>query len=254
MRGFLAVCILLIVAGEISTAAGAPFVGIALDAVAVALLASSRWHFTPSGTQSPPDALMQACVVIAMLPIMRLLSVTMPLKRVSDLGWYVLIGLPLLPILMRLMGEQPHLRLQLRASGKYLSQGLIALIGIPLGMFGYVIAHPDRLASGSLLHNPVVAFVILTVFSGLLEEVLFRGLLSDAIERFFGPLVGILGASALFAIFNAGAGGLWFAIFALYYGFTFALIARRTGSLVGVSLAHGLLNTGLIVVWPRVWG
>jgi membrane protease YdiL (CAAX protease family) len=129
---------------------------------------------------------------------------------------------------------------------------VIALGGIPLGLLGYAIAQPKPLPSGELLNNPVVAFIILTIFTGLMEEILFRGLLTDSAERFFGPVAGTLGVSVLFAVFNVG-GGLWFAIFALYYGLTFSLIVRRTGSLVGVTIAHGLLNTGLLVIWPQVF-
>lgn len=253
MRTYLVVCALVIAIAELAIAADASTVGLLFDGAAVLLLASNRWHFAPSGTQSPPQALSTACAVLALLPIMRLLSVTMPHKRVAEMGWYVLIGLPLLAVMIPLMGEQEDLRKMLRLQGKYLSQGMIALGGIPLGLLGYAIAQPKPLPSGQLLNSPVVAFIILTIFTGLMEEILFRGLLTDSAERFFGPVLGTLGVTVLFAVFNVG-GGLWFAIFALYYGLTFSLIVRRTGSLIGVTLAHGVLNTGLLVIWPQVFG
>lgn len=253
MRGYLALCTVLVVAAELAIAGGAFSTGLLLDGAAVLLLFSNRWHVAPGGTQAPPDALSSACAVLALLPIMRLLSVTMPHKNIPEMGWYVAIGLPMLLVLIPLMGEQERLRTMLRIRGKVLSQGAIALLGIPLGMLAYAIAQPKPLQDGPLLNNPVVAFIVLTIFTGLMEEILFRGLLPDAAERFFGPMTGMFGASVVFAVFNLG-GGLWFAIFALYYGFMFSLIVRRTGSLVGVTIAHGLLNTGLLVIWPQVWG
>lgn len=252
MRAYLLVCALVIVVAELAIAAGAAPAGLLLDGAAVLLLVSNRWHFAPSGTQAPPLELSSACAVLALLPIMRLVSVTMPHKRVSEMGWFVLIGLPLLAVLIPLMGEQQHLRKLLRLQGQYLSQSLVALSGIPLGLLGYAIAQPKPLPSGHLLNSPVVAFIILTIFTGLMEEILFRGLLTDVAERFFGPPLGMLGAGVMFAVFNV-SGGLWFAIFALYYGLMFGLVVRRTGSLVGVTVAHGLLNTGLLVIWPQVF-
>ena len=180
---------------------------------------------------------------------------TVPLKETAVIAMTAPVAtlLPMLLVLIPLMGEQERLRTMLRIRGKVLSQGAIALLGVPLGMLAYAIAQPKPLQDGPLLNNPVVAFIVLTIFTGLMEEILFRGLLPDAAERFFGPMTGMFGASVVFAVFNLG-GGLWFAIFALYYGFMFSLIVRRTGSLVGVTIAHGLLNTGLLVIWPQVWG
>ena len=106
MRTYLVVCALIIAIAELAIAADAAAVGLLLDGAAVLLLVSNRWHFAPSGNQAPPQGLSTACAVLALLPIMRLLSVTMPHKRVAEMGWYVLIGLPLLAVLIPLIQQE----------------------------------------------------------------------------------------------------------------------------------------------------
>ena len=46
------------------------------------------------------------------------------------------------------------------------------------------------------------------------------------------------------------AGFLWF--FVLMAGLFFGWVVKRTGSLLGVSLAHGIANIGLYLVFPFV--
>jgi membrane protease YdiL (CAAX protease family) len=42
-------------------------------------------------------------------------------------------------------------------------------------------------------------------------------------------------------------------IFVFAVGLAFAYAAVRTRSILGVTMAHGLLNLGLLVVWPALF-
>ena len=74
-----------------------------------------------------------------------------------------------------------------RARGRTVQQGAVALSGIPLGLIAYLIAKPEPLATGSDGMNYVLGPLILLVFSGLTEELLFRGALTVSLGRIMGP-------------------------------------------------------------------
>jgi hypothetical protein len=91
--------------------------------------------------------------------------------------------------------------------------------------------------------------LILLIFTGLLEELIFRGLLQYAAIRVLRGW-GVAYVAVLFAVLHLGYRSAYelllvFAV-ALLYGF----IALRTGSILGVSLSHGLTNISLYLIFP----
>jgi uncharacterized protein len=191
--------------------------------------------------------------IIALVPLARILSVTVPVEEISRLYWYAMVGAPLLLAawnVSRLSSFHPAgLGLRVRS---WPAQLQIGLAGVPLGLSAYVILRPDEITTFDLPHL-LVAAVVLLVLSGFVEEVIFRGLLQRGLAQAFGP-AGIPLASAIFAASYLGAGSAAYVAFIAVVGLVFGWAFERTGSLVGVSIAHGLLNLGLIVFWPAVLG
>jgi uncharacterized protein len=133
------------------------------------------------------------------------------------------------------------------ALGRDARHGWSALLGVALAVVVIVstrvAVHRWRWASG--LHNelrPVAkdltaaSITVIAVFSGLGEEMFFRGLLA--------PLVGVIIQAVLFGLLHQVRGPsrwvwvAWTTIVGLALGAIFAL----TGSLVGPIAAHALVN------------
>jgi LysM repeat protein len=138
----------------------------------------------------------------------------------------------------------------LRLSPRALSiQLLIGLSGILLGYIEYLILRPDPLVAELSLKQVWLPILILLVFTGLLEELIFRGVLqTNAVER-LGRL-GILYVAIVCTVLHLGYNSLLDIFFVFAVALLFGLLTFRTGSLLGVSLSHGLTNVALYLVFP----
>jgi membrane protease YdiL (CAAX protease family) len=84
-----------------------------------------------------------------------------------------------------------------------------------------------------------IVFYFLLV--GLVEELLFRGLVYRALVDWLNPGLAILGSAVGFGLWHLGwAGPL--ALFHVAIGLFFGLVRWRAGGIVGLIFAHGLLD------------
>lgn len=252
IRAFVVAAIGAVVGAEALIAFVDPLLGVGLDALIIAVLAWHRYIFAPTGKRAPSPALGVAAIALALLPIERILSLTMPAKKLVEIAWYELIGAPILAVLVVLCRIDPDLGRLARNRGRLGVQGAVAAAGIPLGLVGFLIARQPLPDAGPPALEYVVGPLILIVFTGLTEELLFRGALAVALERVGGKWLSIIATTLLFAAFHLDGGSLAFVPFAAAYGLAFALVVRWTGSLTGVVVAHGLLNVGMIILWPHL--
>jgi membrane protease YdiL (CAAX protease family) len=116
--------------------------------------------------------------------------------------------------------------------------GLTALVGpVPDPQGPYYDA-----AGGGLLPL-ILTFVFLAVLTPIGEEFLFRGVITNALLR-YGPVVGVLSSSAIFALTH----GINIALpTAFVVGIIAAEMMRRSGSIWPAVAVHGVNNLGLPV-------
>ncbi|MDA2813962.1 CPBP family intramembrane metalloprotease [Nocardiopsis sp. RSe5-2] len=87
----------------------------------------------------------------------------------------------------------------------------------------------------------VLTFLFLAILTPIGEEFLFRGVVTNALLR-YGPLVGVLGSSAVFAVFH----GLNYILpSAFIVGVIAAEVMRRSGSIWPAVAVHTVNNTAL---------
>jgi len=123
------------------------------------------------------------------------------------------------------------------------------LLGVALGLVELWILQPDPLISSLRWQELAVPVLILLVSTGFTEELVFRGVI-QRVSLESGLRYGILYVSILFALLHVGYGSLTDVAFVFAVGLLFGYLVARTGSLLGVSLAHGLTNVGLYLVVP----
>jgi membrane protease YdiL (CAAX protease family) len=189
-------------------------------------------------------------LALTLPPLLRILSLTIPIPQLPQIYWYAAIGLPmLLAIAWMNRGSKPMWMGSKLDRHGWLIQILIALTGIPFGAAAYWILKPKPIMSGSGWPGILLGAAILTVFGGYTEELVYRGTLQPAIQRAFGPS-GLWISSALYACMYIGSLSWGFVILAALTGLFFGFLMNRTNSILGVAAAHSLLNIGLILVWP----
>jgi hypothetical protein len=188
---------------------------------------------------------------LALAPLIRLLSLSMPLLQFPFTYWYLVIGAPLLLavwLVFRLIGYTRQ-EVGLAFGRRLPLQIAVALSGVALGYLEYKILKPAPLVESFSLQTIWLPAFILLVFTGFLEELIFRGLMQRASQPTIGKL-GVLYISILFAVLHIGYRSLTDILFVFLVGLYFGLIVTRTRSIFGVTLAHGLTNIALFLVFP----
>jgi membrane protease YdiL (CAAX protease family) len=191
-------------------------------------------------------------VSLAIVPLIRILNLTLPLAQFETIYWYPLIGIPLFGAVI--FGARVT-RLNSRAIGFRLTkqdvpvQLLIGLTGIGIGYIEYLILRPSPYISDLSWIKFWMPALILLVFTGFLDEIIFRGLLQTSATRELGRL-GILYVALVYAVLYIGSQSTLNILFVFSIAILFGVLAFHTGSLIGISLSHGLANITLYLVLP----
>lgn len=150
-----------------------------------------------------------------------------------------------------IMGVRPS-----RHTGGGSAQYLIAVCGVPLSYAAYKLFKPAETiiitgAHAAPRSEIIGGILVLAIFSGLLEELLFRGLVHEAAHASFGAS-GLYISAAIFGAAYIGTGSLEIVAFVVAVGAFFGWCYERTGSVVGVALAHAIISIGVFMVWPSI--
>jgi membrane protease YdiL (CAAX protease family) len=190
---------------------------------------------------------------LAFAPLIRILSLSLPLAELPILSWYLITSVPLFAaafVASRALGYSwRDLGLHLRGWPLQLAIGLTGLV---FGAVEYFILRPEPLAEGLELVYLWRPALILMVSTGLLEEMIFRGLMQRAAV---GVLAGsgVVYVALMFAVLHIGYRSLLDVVFVLAVGLFFGWVVQRTRSLLGVTLSHGLTNIGLFLIMPYLF-
>jgi membrane protease YdiL (CAAX protease family) len=210
------------------------------------LLAALLYHSSRVG----PGRERTFLICLAFAPLIRILSLALPLTRFPLVYWYAIVSLPLFAaalVAKRLMGYSWRaLGLTLR---HWPPQLIIGLSGIAFGVVEYWILRPEPLAPSFTWADLWGPALILLLCTGLVEELIFRGLLQRAAVDAFGRW-GILYVAVVYATLYIGYRSLAQVLFMLGAGLFFGWAVERTRSLLGAALAHGLTNVVLFLVMP----
>ncbi|MEE9202286.1 MAG: CPBP family intramembrane glutamic endopeptidase, partial [Dehalococcoidia bacterium] len=112
----------------------------------------------------------------------------------------------------------------------------------------YLIIHPKPLAAAFGLGIVFPALVLIAT-TGFVEELVFRGIMQRAFIEGVGRR-GIIYVSVVFAVLHIGYLFAADVAFVFVVSLFFAWMRERTGSLLGISLAHGITNAVLYLVAP----
>lgn len=192
----------------------------------------------------------QIYLALTLLPLLRILSLAMPIQQVAPIFRYVMTGIPLLisTVLVIRANGLPYLRLNLKGA-EWLFQVLIGASGIPLGIIASLLLVPPP----ELLDNPNLAWIFVlwvayTLFGAVMEEIIFRGIIQKALASTFG-FYSVLISTLLYAAMFLGTLSPGYVVFYGLTGFLFSLWVRLSDSILGVIVAHSLMNIVFLLVF-----
>lgn len=190
---------------------------------------------------------------LSLAPLIRMLSLSMPLVNFPVLYWYLIISVPLLVatiLAARNLGfSWDELGLAVR---KVPVQLLVGGTGLLLGAVEYYILRPEALVDTFSWQSILVPALILVACTGFGEELIFRGVMQRSSMRALGRL-GWIYVAVMFAVLHVGYKSVADVLFVFGVALMFGWVVEKTRSLVGVTLAHGLTNVVLFLIMP-FWG
>lgn len=190
--------------------------------------------------------------VLPLVPLIRILSLGLPLAAWPQITWYFAVSVPLFAAIAIVIQLEPWTRAELGLTLSSLPEQLaIGMAGLALGWIEYQILRPTPLSQELTWQALWLPALILVVSTGYLEELLFRGLLQSASIPVLGRWPAILFVTTLFAVLHIGYASLLDVGFVFAVGLAFSIIVARTQSLLGVTLAHSLTNISLFLLWPQ---
>ena len=201
-------------------------------------------------TDKALSGLLMALIIV---PLIRILSLSTPIAQFHYIHWFAVISIPVFIAIFACMYIQ---HLKSRDVGlalpelKYLHIQLATILAaVPFGIAEYHILKPGIIVELSFeaLLMPVVIMILCT---GFLEELGFRGLMQYHATRTMG-FYGIVFVSAVFGVLHVGNLSVLDVLLAFSISFVFSLVVRKTGSIFGVTISHGLINIVLFLIAPH---
>lgn len=187
---------------------------------------------------------------LSLVPLLRIISLSMPLTNIPQIWWYPIISTPLLIAVVVVMRTLNYRAADVGLALKRLPiQLIVAMTGILLGIVEYSILKPEAMVTELTWQAVWIPALVLLIFTGFAEELIFRGVLQYSAVRAFKGW-GIVYISLLFAILHTGFLSWQDVAFVFFVALFFGWIVKQTGSLLGVTLAHGLTNIVLFLLAP----
>jgi membrane protease YdiL (CAAX protease family) len=237
----------LIAAAEIVTSFHDPSYGLFFHSVlliSLLTLSALRQEANPSSS---------LLLSLALAPLTRIISLSLPLTYFPRYAWYLVASVPVFAATVTVMRVQgmglSDVGITLR---KPLAQACITLTGVPFGVIEYFILRPEPLAANMPLGSLMLLAAALIFSTGFVEELVFRGVLQGSAVKSLGEREGVVGVSAVFASLHIGWLSALDVIFVFSIGLLFGLTTLKTGSIVGVSLSHGVTNVVLFLAMPSL--
>ena len=243
---FIVTPMLMIIFAELIFFAGNISFAVWVHVITLVLLASSTIWLDESIVFKIYQALM-------LLPILRLVNMSMPIFFEMTLYSYVFIYAPLIIPIYFVLSHQKFTLAQIGITKKNFIKYLPAavMVGFILGDIEYITIRAGYLIPDLSFWNILKLSIVMILFVGFIEELIFRSVLQTRLEEAFGMFPGLIGASFMFGIMHSGYGTVYEIFFTSFAGFVVGVIFQRTRSLPLITIVHGCVNIFLFGIIPH---
>jgi uncharacterized protein len=230
-----------LIGAEIVAAAGAPVLAAAIDGTALAaLLVHSVLGDERRG---------RVYAALALIPLLRLSSLA--LAASDPVVLLVVSGVPVLLAVTLAAGalDVPG-ALHLWEIGRPV-QWHVACACMALAVFFAPLLGVPSVSPGASGGEVLLAALVTFLFVGVLEELIFRGVIQGTLDPLLGPL-SVPAADALFTATYVGSGSWPYIVLMAAFGFACGWWVRLSRSVAGVAVGHGLFSVVFLVLWPQL--
>ncbi|MCD5426006.1 MAG: CPBP family intramembrane metalloprotease [Methanosarcinaceae archaeon] len=197
------------------------------------------------------NQLIQSLVLLLQL---RLISMIMPIFFAMTIYHHAMIYAPLFIPIYILLVHQKFTMNEIGATFK--SFHIYVMAAIPIGMglawIGYHVIHPAYMIPDIRVPNLIIMAIIMIMFAGMAESLIFWSILQTRFEKVIGPLQGVLATSVLFGIMHSGHGNIYVIAFACFVGLIMGYIFHKTRSLPFIVSIFCINNIFLYGLFPHM--
>jgi uncharacterized protein len=127
------------------------------------------------------------------------------------------------------------------------------VIGLVMANTEYIVLGPNPLIPDLGWFNLTLLLVVMVVFVGFGEELIFRGFLQARVERHWGSKAALFVSAFVFALMHSGYSSVPYLFYVFFVGLVLAILFWKTRSLLFVALIHGFINFFLFSFLPYGW-
>ncbi len=198
-------------------------------------------------------------LLLAAIPLLRMLSMAMPVGLIQPLYRYPMVGIPVLVSIGIILKETnvPWSQIglqwpQIQRSDQIWENVLIAMSGLPLGLMGYYFADPIPLLTTFSWGAVIASTLVIIFYIAILEEVVFRGMVLTTLQNTFGQM-GILIATVLYTLMFASYHSIEGIILMGFSSLLYSWHVLESRSILAATISHTLMIVGMLIVWPIVF-
>lgn len=193
-------------------------------------------------------------LALTLAPLIRIMSLVMPLSNFPRIQWFIIVGIAVYISFIVLVIQQ---EIDIKKCGVRLPQtkhiplelGII-LLAVPMGFAEYLILKPEPFMSSFSIGSFIATILIFFIATGLMEELIFRGLIQKEAIETIGIWQGLLFVSILFAVLHIGNLSLLDVLLVFCIGGMYSLVVNKTKTIIGVTISHTITNVFLFVICP----
>jgi membrane protease YdiL (CAAX protease family) len=187
---------------------------------------------------------------LALVPLMRIISLTISEMNVPEIWLNLSVYSTLLIAAVVVARILKYSALDIGLDPQWPgTQLIVGGTGILLAFIGYPILRPEPLIAELSWQEVWLPALILLLYTGFVEELVFRGIIQRGAVEEFGRW-GIVYVSLLSAVLYIGFLPVTWVAFVFFISLYFGWIVKETSSILGVALAHGLCNIVLYLIAP----
>ncbi|MCD4703839.1 MAG: CPBP family intramembrane metalloprotease [Methanosarcinaceae archaeon] len=197
---------------------------------------------------------LMALQALLLLPLLRLVNISMPIFFELTMYQFIFIYTPMIIPIVLIARSQHFTSAQLGlTSDRIWTYLLISLVvGLLVAGGEYLTIHPGYLIPELTGINLLKLSLVMFLFVGLVEELIFRSVLQTRLETVIGEWGGLVVTSALFGLMHSGYGTPYEMLYTALVGLLLGYMFQRTRSLPLVTMIHGFANVFLFGVIPHL--
>ena len=237
--------VLLIILAELLLFSGKMQYAVWVHVLVLIGLALATIYTSDTNLFKPYQALM-------LLPLLRLVNISMPIFFEMTLYLYIFIYAPLIIPVYIIAVNQGFTFKQLGFTFNYwkLIIPVSVIVGFAIAQGEYYIIHAGNLIPDLSFWNVLKLSIVMIMFIGLIEELVFRSILQTRLEESMGMFSGLVVTSILFGVLHSGYGTFYEIMFTSLAGLMIGYMFQKTRSLPLITVTHGMVNIFLFGLIP----